>query len=275
MRLGTVVTVQDGGQGLVRGLQRQSSVIMAIIFKEMKVRARTSKFGLMFVVLEPTIYIIAISMIRWLLRGREEVDGLHTLIWIPLGVTAFLMFMRAITKIPSAIRSNGGLLDYPQVKPIDPLIGVFVFEMTLTLVGSSLAIFLIWWFFGMFPSLPRPLEALGVLGALLAGCFGVSLILGVYGTFYETLPRIIRLATRPIIFISDVMIPVSMLPSYMREYLAWNPLLQFIQHFRLYAAGLQTIPEANLAYACFVSACVLGVGMLTYYANRYRLVQSR
>jgi capsular polysaccharide transport system permease protein len=225
MRLGTVVTVQDGGQGLVRGLQRQSSVILAIIFKEMKVRARTSKFGLVFVVIEPTIYIIAIAMIRWLLRGRESVDGLHTLIWIPLGVAAFLMFMRAISKIPGAIGSNEGLLDYPQVKPIDPLIGVFIFEMMLTMVGSCLAIFLIWWFFDQFPTLPRPLEALGVLGALLAGCFGVALLVGVYGTFYETIPRMIRFASRPIILLSDVILPVSMLPSYMREYLAWNPLL--------------------------------------------------
>lgn len=275
MRLGTVVTVQDGGRGLVRGLQRQSSVILAIIFKELKVRSRTSKFGLMFVVIEPTIFIIAIAMIRWLLRGRESVDGLHTLIWIPLGVAAYLMFRRALSKIPGAIGSNEGLLDYPQVKPIDPLIGVFIFEMMLTMVGSCLAIFLIWWFFDLFPSLPRPLEALGVLGALLVGCFGVALLVGVYGTFYETIPRMIKFVSRPIILISDVILPVSLLPSYMREYLAWNPLLQFIQHFRLYAAGLQPIPEADLAYACFLSVSVLGVGMLAYYANRYRLVQSR
>jgi capsular polysaccharide transport system permease protein len=275
MSRGTVITVQGGGQSLARGLNRQSSVILAIIFKEIKVRSRTSKFGLMFVLIEPIIYIIAITMIRWLIRGREEVDGLHVLIWIPLGVAAYLIFMRAVTKIPSAIGSNQGLLDYPQVKPIDPLVGVFILEMMLTMLGSCLAIFLIWWFFDAFPTVPRPLEAIGVIAALLVGCLGIALILGVYGAFYENIPRTIKFLNRPMIFMSDVIIPISMLPAAFREYLAWNPLLQFVQHFRLYAAGQRTIPEADLAYACFVSALVLGVGIIAYYANRYRLVQSR
>jgi capsular polysaccharide transport system permease protein len=275
MGQGTVITVQGGGQSLVRGLKRQSSVILAIVFKEIKVRSRTSKFGLMFVLIEPIIYIIAITMVRWLIRGREEVDGLHVLIWIPLGVAAYLMFMRAVSKIPSAIASNQGLLDYPQVKPIDPLLGVFILEMMLTMLGSCLAIFGIWWFFDQFPSLPRPLEAIGVLAALLAGCLGLALILGVYGTFYENVPRLIKFLNRPMILISDVILPISMLPAAFREYLAWNPLLQFVQHFRLYAAGQRTIPEADLAYAFQCSALVLGIGIIAYYANRYRLVQSR
>lgn len=275
MGQGTVITVHDGGQGLVRGLKRQSSVILAVIFKEIKVRSRTSKFGLMFVLIEPIIYIIAITMIRWLIRGRTEVDGLHVLVWIPLGVAAYLMFMRAVTKIPSAIASNQGLLDYPQVKPIDPLIGVFILEMVLTALGSCLAIFLIWWFFDQFPSLPRPLEAIGVIAMLLAGCLGLALILGVYGTFYENVGRIARFLNRPMILISDVILPISLLPAAFREYLAWNPLLQFVQHFRLYAAGQRTIPEADLGYAFMCSAVVLGVGIIAYYANRYRLVQSR
>lgn len=275
MGQGTVITVQGGGHSLVRGLKRQSSVVLAIIFKEIKVRSRTSKFGLMFVLIEPIIYIIAITMIRWLIRGRTEVDGLHVLIWIPLGVAAYLMFMRAVSKIPSAIAGNQGLLDYPQVKPIDPLIGVFILEMMLTMLGSCLAIFGIWWFFDQFPSLPRPLEAIGVIAALLAGCLGLALILGVYGTFYENVPRLIKFINRPMIFMSDVILPISLLPAAFREYLAWNPLLQFVQHFRLYAAGQRTIPEADLAYAFVCSALVLGVGMIAYYANRYRLVQSR
>jgi capsular polysaccharide transport system permease protein len=275
MAQGTVITVQGGDQSLVRGLKRQSSVILAVIFKEIKVRSRTSKFGLMYVLIEPMIYIIAITMIRWLIRGRAEVDGLHVAIWIPLGVAAYLIFMRAVTKIPSAIASNKGLLDYPQVKPIDPLVGIFILEMMLTMLGSSLAIFLIWWFFDQFPSLPRPLEAIGVIAALLAGSMGLALIIGVYGTFYENIPRTLKFVNRPMIFISDVILPISMLPAAVREYLAWNPLLQFVQHFRLYAAGQRTIPEADLGYACLCAALVLGIGMIAYYANRYRLVQSR
>jgi capsular polysaccharide transport system permease protein len=274
MRQGTVITVHDGEPDLIRGLKRQSSVVMAIIFKEIKVRQRTSKFGMVYVLIEPMIYILTIAAIRYLFR-TTSVDGLHVMVWIPLGVSLFLIFRRAISKIPSAIRSNEGLLDYPQVKPIDPVIAIFVLEMVLTMVASSMAIFLIWWFVGVGPSFPRPLEAIGVVLALLAGCFGVALLLAVYGTFYENIPRTIKFLNRPLIFISGVIFSVTALPRNVREYLAWNPLLQFIEYFRLYAADHQTFPEANLGYACFVSAFVLGLGFISYYANRYRLVQSR
>lgn len=274
MRQGTVVTVHDGDQSLVRGLKRQSSVIIAIIFKEFKVRQRTSRFGLFYVLVEPMIFIIAIASIRYLFR-TTSVDGLHVLIWVPLGVTPYLIFKRSITKVPAAIKGNQGLLDYPQVKPIDPLIAIFILEMTMTIVASAMAMFLIWWVTGVAPSLPRPLEAMGLLAALLAGSFGAALLMGVYGTFYENVPRTMKILSRPLIFISGVIFSVNMMPSWVREYLAWNPLLQFVEHFRLYAAGHQTFPEADLGYACFVSSLVLGVGFLAYYANRYALVQSR
>jgi capsular polysaccharide transport system permease protein len=274
MRHGTVITVRDGEQDLLRGLKRQSSVIMAIIFKDIKVRQRTSKFGIFYVLIEPMVFILAIASIRYLFR-TTSVDGLHVMIWVPLGVSAFLLFRRCISKVPMAIKSNEGLLDYPQVKPIDPVIAMFILEMTLTMIASGLAIFLIWWVMGVGPSFPRPLETIGVVVALLAGSFGVALVLAVYGTFYENIPRTIRFLNRPLIFISGVIFSVSALPAYIREYLAWNPLLQFIEYIRLYAAGHPTFPEGDLFYACLVSISMLGVGFIAYYANRYRLVQSR
>jgi len=274
MRQGTVITVQDGGQDLIRGLKRQVSVVTAIIFKDFKVRQRTSKFGIFYVLIEPMVYILAISSIRFLFRSTS-VDGIHVLIWVPLGVSAYLIFKRSITKVTSAITGNEGLLDFPQVKPIDPVIAIFILEMALTMVASCLALLIIWWFVDISPSFPRPLEAMGVIAVLLAGSFGVALLLAVYGTFYENIPRTMRFINRPMIFLSGVVFPVSSLPTNIREYLAWNPILQFIEHFRYYAAGIPMIPEADLGYACFVASVLLGLGVIAYYANRYRLVQSR
>ncbi len=274
MRQGTVITVQDGRQDLVRSLRRQISVITAIIFKDFKVRQRTSKFGILYVLIEPMVYILAIASIRYLFR-TTSVDGIHVLIWVPLGVSAYLIFKRSLTKVPSAISGNEGLLDFPQVKPIDPVIAIFIFEMTLTMVASCVALLLIWWFMDIGPSFPRPLEAMGVLAMLLAFSFGIALLLAVYGTFYENISRTVKFVNRPMILFSGVIFPVSSLPTNIREYLAWNPVLQFIEHFRFYAGGVPMMPEADLGYAYFVALSMLGLGVVAYYGNRYRLVQSR
>jgi ABC-type polysaccharide/polyol phosphate export permease len=275
MGQGTVITVQGGGQSLVRGLKRQSSVILAIIFKEIKVRSRTSKFGLMFVLIEPMIYIIAITMIRWLIRGRAEVDGLHVADLDPPRSRCVsdvhacrLEDSVGHRKQSRTARLSAGQTDRSAGRGLHPRDDADDARFEPGHLRHLVV-------FRPVPSLPRPLEAIGVIAALLAGCLGLALILGVYGTFYENIPRLMKFVNRPMIFISDVILPISMLPAAFREYLAWNPLLQFVQHFRLYAAGQRTIPEADLAYACLCSALVLGVGIIAYYANRYRLVQSR
>lgn len=271
---GSVITIRDGERELVRGLKRQSSVIMAIIFKEFKVRIRTSKFGLFYMLIEPMVMILMISTI-WYMFRMTMIDGVHVLIYLPLGFAAFLIFKRSLSSIPSAVKSNQGLLDYPQVKPIDSIIAVFTFEMILTIFASALAMLLIWWVTGIAPSFPQPLEALGLLGALLALSFGCSTLLAVYGTFYENIPRTIGMLRRPLIFISGVIFSVKSLPPDIQWYLSWNPLLHFTEGARYYAAGHQVFMYWDIDYAIIVSVAMLGLGYVAYFANRYRLVQSR
>lgn len=274
MAHGSVITVRNGENELVRGLKRQSSVVMAIIFKEFKVRMRTSKFGLLYLIIEPMVMIVMLATL-WYLFRKQEVDGLNVLIYLPLGVAPFLIFTRSIGTVPSAVHRNRGLLDYPQVKPIDCVIAVYIFEITLSLLASTLALLLIWWVAGIAPSFPRPLEAIGVLLALLIGAFGCALLLSVYGTFYENLPRTIGMLRRPLILMSGVIFPVTALPPAIQWYLSWNPLLQFIEGIRYFAAGHPVFMYWDLAYASVLSVAVFGIGYIAYYANRYRLVQSR
>lgn len=274
MNRGSVITIRDGEHALFRGAKRQSSVIMAILFKEFKVQLRNSKFGLFYVIIEPMVLILMLSTI-WYMFRMTEIEGVHVLIYLPLGVATFLIFKRSLASVPTAVQRNQGLLDYPQVKPIDSVIAVFTLEMCLTLIASTLAIFLIWWVTGIVPPFPRPLEAIGLLAMLLAGSFGCALLLSVYGTFYETIPRTIGLLRRPLIFISGVIFSVKGLPPDIQWYLSWNPLLHFVEGIRLYAAGHKVFMFWDLIYACLVSASMLGIGFLAYYANRYRMVQSR
>ncbi len=256
------------------GLQRQLSVIVALIFKEWRSRLQTSKFGFFFVLAESFVFLLAISILLVLL-GRTQFDGVPVLLFVPAGVIPFVIFRRSVMSTSKSVGKNEGLMDYPQVKPIDAIIAAYIFQMWLLFLAASLLMFLLWWLLDLVPSMPRPLEALGVMAVFLVGCFGLSLLVGVYATLYDFVERTIDVMRRPILIISGVIWPVDHLPTAARQVLAWNPLVHVIAYIRHYTLGMPLFAEADLGYVCYTALVLLGAAFICYYANRWRLVEER
>jgi capsular polysaccharide transport system permease protein len=274
MTASSALALGQEGHQLKLGLKRQLSVILALIFKEWRANLQTSKFGVVFVFAEPIVFLSAISIVL-LVVGRTQFDGVHILLFVPAGVIPFLIFRRSMMSTPKAVGKNEGLMDYPQVKPIDAVIAAFIFQMWLLFLAASLLMFLLWWFLDLVPSMPRPLEALGVMAVFLVGCFGLCLLVAVYATLYEFVQRTLEVLRRPIIIISGVIWPIDNLPTAAREVLAWNPLVHVIAYIRHYSLGMPMFPEADVGYICYSALLLLGAAFICYYANRWKLVQER
>jgi capsular polysaccharide transport system permease protein len=255
----------------VRGAKRQSNVVLALIFKEYKNKLGRSHLGVVWVILSPLAKISLIATV-WYLAGRTKIDGVNTLLFISMGYVPYLCVRRCMTQIPSAIRTNQQLLDYPQVKPIDTLIAKFILEFCLIGAAVCLLLLILWWFFDLAPPMPQPLEFAYVVFLALTMGFGMAMIFGVYGTLYEGLQRASDLLSRPLVFISCVLHPAHILPNSALEILKWNPVLQFVEYGRHYTLGTPLIAQADLQTPAIVAVASLGIGTLAYYANRFRLV---
>lgn len=253
-------------------LRRQKSVLLALIFKDYKVRTGSGNVGLFWILLEPMVQITVLSMF-WFFLGIHEIERIPVFEFIGLGVFGYLIIQRSLTIVPQAIVASRALLDYPQVKPFDCLFARFLLDMGLLTI-SLLAVFAgLAWFGGYIVAASDPLSFVAVVLLLMTLGFGLALVIGVYGTLYESLGRAVSIASRPLLFVSAVFYTIQQLPSEARDILQWNPLLHGIELARVYLLGMQRPAEISLTYLGMWAVSVLAFGLVAYVANRYRLIQ--
>lgn len=168
---------------------------------------------------------------------------------------------------------GSALFDYPRVKPIDAVIAAYVLNISILTVAIGILLFLLWWFFGLTPPMPKPMEAMAMMFMTIIGAFGMNLFISVYSTFYPAIKRTVRLMRRPVVFLCGVLHPVSPLPPGARAILAWNPVVHIVEYMRWAVLGIPPFPEFSLIYPIVTVTIVVGVAMLAYYANRYELLR--
>jgi capsular polysaccharide transport system permease protein len=259
-------------QELAAGWRNQNSVISALILKDFKNKTDRGRLGLMWLVLEPMVMVIMMSAIWYLVR-RQSIDGVHVVLFITSGMIMYTLVRRSTSTIPSAVKNNASLLNYPQVKPLSCILARFVFEATLLSVAGVLLYFLLWWFLDLVPTFNDPVLLFQVLGLLLLLCLGISIVLGVYGTLYDVVGRMMHLLARPLFFTSGVIHSLHDLPGWAREYILWNPIVHLVDHARAALYGITLFPEENLTYPFLWAVGLVGFGLVAYYVNRFRLAE--
>jgi capsular polysaccharide transport system permease protein len=247
-------------------------VVFALVFKEFKQKLSRGRLGLLWTLMEPLVHMIILSSL-WYFIGRETINGISILLFVASGIFPFLIFRRSVSVVARSIGKNKSLMDYPQVKPIDPLIASFIVEMVLLIAAVGILYTGLYWFLDIKPEIPDPLRALGVLSILGVGGIGLALIVGVLGHFDEGVFSIVKMVTRPMLFISAVFYGASQLPPGAIEYLKWNPVLQVIEYYRFYFLGNPIFEQANIRFPILCSFVAIIFGVMLYYNNRYKLIQ--
>ena len=257
------------------GSRRQGNVLFALIFKELKARAGDNAgrlYNLAMVVLEPAIGSVLLTAFWWIV-SRVEVGGVHVALFVAVSYTPFSIIRRSLSSIPRSLRSNIAFYAYQQVKPFDSITAQFIIEFTLTIVGGTLLLFVLWWFLGLSIRTDSLLELFGMLVLLGAIAFGLSLTIGVYGTRFPVLSSLIGASSRGLLLLCAVMHPVSDLPSNATYYLALNPIAHVEEKIRQYTLGIKPFPEASVSYPAYFALIMLFFGFASYYANRHRVIE--
>ncbi len=260
-------------QQMASGLRKQSSVISALIIKDFKMRSGMGRLGLFWMIVDPMFMLVMLASL-WYLIGRTEIDGVNVLMYLSSGLIIFGVIRQSMASVPQAIKSNTGLLNFPQVKPISCIIGRFIFEMFLLMVTSVFLYFLFWWFMGMAPAFSDPLRLFQVLGIALIFGMGISLLMGVYGTLYDTVKKVAQLLARPLMFLSCIIHSLRDLPAAAQHYILYNPIVHLVDTGRTALFDIPPFPGVNLYYPTIWAVSLLGIGILVYYVNRFKLIQA-
>jgi ABC-type polysaccharide/polyol phosphate export permease/Flp pilus assembly protein TadD len=217
--------------GFFETLQTQLRVIHALIIRETRTRFGDSSLGYGWALLEPILHILMLSLVfSVMMRGRPPI-GEEFFIFYYTGIIPYHLFIHTSTSMTYAISSNGSLLQLPLVSTFDVLMARGLLEFfTDTLV----AVLLLAGFGAVgLGVLPHNLSGVSasVLVVWLFGC-GCGFINAVVNAFSKSWDKIWVQFTRLLYFCSGIFYVPGMMPDWIRDILAWNPVLHAVDWFR-------------------------------------------
>lgn len=256
------------------GWRRMESVVFALIFKEFKNRAgRDNRLGMLWLVIDPMMMTITMTIV-WSVMGRSVLSGVSVPMFIATATAPYSVFTLGTSSVPRMLKANRAFYNYQQVKPFDSVLAEFTLSFTLLIIGQVLLFSALLWFWGYSMNYRNIMPLVGLIGLTAVMSFGIALAVATYGAIYDPVIKVASILGRFMLFASPIFYPARGLPDSARAILAWNPLSHVIEYARFYALGLKPFPEATLSYSAVFALTALFFGLVAYYPNRQRLMQT-
>lgn len=230
-----------------------------------------TRMAWVWLVLEPVANVLWLILIFTVVRLRH-IGGIETPLWIASGMLIFMTFRRTVSQVQNGVNANTSLFAYRQVRPADVVLVRAVVE-GVTMLLISVAVFFMGAAMGWM-SWPdsgwRVLEAFS-LAWLCA--LGLGMIFGVLIKLVPEIERIITFIMMPLMMISGVIFPLSMVQQ---PYLAWlllNPIAHAIEASRMgFAPYYHAVSGLDLAYAYQSALVLVFLGLALFRRFNQRLV---
>jgi ABC-type polysaccharide/polyol phosphate export permease len=165
-----------------------------------------------------------------MMRGRPPI-GDEFFIFYYTGIIPYHLFVHTSTSMTYAITSNGSLLQLPLVGTFDVLIARAVLELV---TDTLVAVILLAGFgaagLGVLPH-DLPGVSASVCAVWLFGC-GFGFVNAVITAFFKSWDKIWSQLIRILYFCSGIFYVPGMMPDWIRDILAWNPILHAVDWFR-------------------------------------------
>lgn len=245
---------------MAQSITTHARVIHALILREMRTRFGRAQLGYIWALIEPTLYVL-LFLVLYELRGGKTASGMPIALFLLTGAIPFIMFRDSMIRSMSAIQSNRPLLTFPQVAPIDLILGRVLLEIATTLVAFFLLILAISATFGSV-KIADPLSVLAWLLVLGLLGFGAGAAFGALAPLFPSIQQLVpSILVRPLFFISGIFFTAEMIPENLRQYAMLNPLLNLIELIRsAFFHGFDS-PHADVGYVVFFTLILVCAGL--------------
>jgi len=252
--------------------QIQRSVIFACFIRELNSRFGRLQFGYFWALAEPIMYILISSLVRGRFTGAPHA-GLHTMVFFASGVLPFLLFRNIVNGSVSVIESNMSLFNYQRVKPIDVYIARILVDFMMK-VAIAAILFTGFYIAGIKTSFNSVLMTVAALGTLLLFAFGLGLIALMIGPLWPDSKKVVHSINRPMMFVSGVFFAANSIPSHLRGWALYNPLVHVFELLRGALFTDYTSHEGSWTYLLSWTVGSLLVGLVVYRLLHVKVVTS-
>lgn len=241
----------------------QKDVVFAIFVREMITRFSTYTLGNIWLVLEPLLMMI-VFMLLFGARGRGAYGFVEAPVFIFAAFLPFRMLWNATMRQNSSARKGArGLLEYRQVRLFDVFMARSFIELGLFfVVGLILGFGLVWLGFDPWPN--DLLLTFGYALTLWLLAVGFGMLACMVSTIAREVEKLVSLMTMPLMFMSAVFFPMSIVPQQFWVYLTWNPILHAIELMRESWFGNYRSPVADYDYLFAFTVVTMALAMASY-----------
>jgi capsular polysaccharide transport system permease protein len=250
----------------------QVLVIRALLRREAVTRFGKYRLGFIWMLLEPLLGVIVLGIIfgSFIARSVPEIPYPFFLL---NGMLMLKLLTGPMNAGINAIGANRGLLVYPSVRPLDPFLARFLFELFTTLFSFAVFCGVGAWMGMEFSMAYLQLLAACFLLTWLLGC-GLGLIFGVAAAYFNEAEKIVSVLQRPLLFVSAVMFPTHALPESAQNILHYNPLVHTIELSRKALFPYYHAGDVNLLYPTIMAVVFFSIGIVLFRNHRNFLVKS-
>lgn len=234
-------------------------LLSELVKKDIKLKYRRSKLGILWTLLEPLLTMIVLSVVFSEIRGNTD----RTFpVYILTGRLLYSFFSNGTKVAARSIRSNSGMMRKVYIPkymyPLSSIISNFIIFLISLIVLAGVSIVL------QIPITFHVFEAIYSLVILFAMTLGVGMILATMEVFFRDLEYLWGVVLMIVMYCSAIFYPADMLGGSKRFILDLNPLYALIKNFRnaiLYGVG----PDFTaLAYASAFSIVALIIGVVAF-----------
>jgi len=252
-------------------LSIQRDVIFAIFLREMNSRFKSYTFGNIWIILEPLV-LMGMFLVIFGARGRGEFGNVEPPVFILASFLPFrLLWNGTMRKNMGALGGARGLLGFRQVRLFDVFMARTIVEGGLFLVaGTALVLIMLWVGFSPLPDDPLRVLYFSCLLWLFGAFFGI--LACVVSSFAREIEKVIGLLTLPLMFLSAVVYPMTIVPRNWHKLMAMNPLVHANELIREAWFQHYTSPVADHGYLMTWLLCTAVLAVSAYRLRWQRMV---
>lgn len=234
-------------------------LLQNLIQRDLRVKYRRSKLGIMWSVLNPLLMMCVMSAVfSYMFRFDIE----HYAVYLLTGQLLFTFFNESTTNAMGSILFSSALIKKVYVPkyifPLEKICFAFV-----NLCFSMIALALVMVFSGVKFYATIPLAVFPII-TLFAFSLGVGMFLSAASIFFRDVMHLWSIFTLALMYATPVFYPVSQLQPWMQSLMVLNPMYWYIATFRDVVLYGQLI-SLNQIIACTVcSVLALVVGLVTF-----------
>jgi capsular polysaccharide transport system permease protein len=254
---------QDSG-GLRRSspLEVNRRVIGALLIRELLTRYGRSNIGFLWLFVEPTAFILIVSIVWSKFRGNQ-VSDIPIVAFAITGYSTMLMWRYAVGRCLNALKSNKPLLYHRQVRILDIYVARILLEemaMTMALIALTIVFYSIDW-------LPLPEDVLQVFVGWLLLCwltFGLALTIGGLAERWDVVARTWHPLSYILMAASGVAFTVNALPPGAQRLALWNPIINTVEYLRegWFGSVMHAHYDLGYVFACNIVLMLVGISLV-------------